>query len=397
MAATGIDRVELAYAEYLIAHESDRTWFCAYHPMGFIGLLHTDQAKWFVEALSRRWGGQTREDTQNRARLLQLSLLRWKRGSLPWGGITREKAIYLLVSHHHLTRPGVIGAVLKRWRADLIVMLHDLIPIEFPEYSRPREAARHVLRVQTIADFAHGVIVPADAVGRSLGNMLRGGAKADCQIWTIPHGVPDAVKTVTYQETTHTGREGDTPYFVCLGTIEPRKNHLLLLNLWRDMVKSEGGCVPRLLLIGKRGWENENVLDMLERCAALRGHVEELSGLSDEAVVSILRGARGLLFPTFAEGFGLPLAEALTLGVPSIVADIEVLREVGREIPCYLDPNDGIGWRAAIADFAAEGPVYRAQKALVANADYWGWTESVAASITKIDQVAVGAVNLHQG
>ena len=58
-------------------------------------------------------------------------------------------------------------------------------------------------------------------------------------------------------------------------------------------------------------------------------------------VASLLAGARALLFPSFAEGYGLPLAEALALGVPALCSDLPALREVGGEVPDYLDPLDG--------------------------------------------------------
>ncbi|OYW09404.1 MAG: hypothetical protein B7Z53_03015, partial [Rhodospirillales bacterium 12-71-4] len=142
------------------------------------------------------------------------------------------------------------------------------------------------------------------------------------------------------------------PYFVALGTIEPRKNHLLLLNLWRQFANTMGGAAPRLVVVGRRGWENENVLDMLERCSALDGLVRESGSLPDREVASLLRGARALLFPSFAEGFGLPLAESLALGVPALASDLPALREVGRQVPDYLDPLDGMSWRSAVLDYA---------------------------------------------
>jgi glycosyltransferase involved in cell wall biosynthesis len=152
------------------------------------------------------------------------------------------------------------------------------------------------------------------------------------------------------------------PGFVCIGTIEPRKNHLLLLHLWRQMAETLAPeRVPRLTIIGRRGWENEQVLDMLDRCPALKGHVEELNGCSDARMSGLLRGARALLLPSFAEGYGMPVAEALAMGTPVICSDLAALREVGGDVPDYLDPLDGPGWRATILDYAAGGPVHRAQ------------------------------------
>ena len=86
--------------------------------------------------------------------------------------------------------------------------------------------------------------------------------------------------------------------------------------------RRKAAAAPRLLLCGRRGWENENVLDLLERCEALRGLVLELGTLPDSRVTELLAGARALLFPSFAEGYGLPVAEALALGVPVLCSDL---------------------------------------------------------------------------
>ena len=169
------------------------------------------------------------------------------------------------------------------------------------------------------------------------------------------------------------------PYFVCLGTIEPRKNHLLLLNLWRHLAQTlEAGSVPRLIVIGRRGWENEQVVDMLERCPALKGHVEELNGCSDARMASLLRGARALLMPSFAEGYGMPVAEALSVGTPVICSDLPALREAGGEAPDYLSPLDGPGWQALILDHAGRGPLHAAQMQRLPRWHAPGWNEHIA-------------------
>jgi glycosyltransferase involved in cell wall biosynthesis len=109
---------------------------------------------------------------------------------------------------------------------------------------------------------------------------------------------------------------------------------------------------PLLVLIGQRGWETENVVDLLDRCPALRGVVIERNTLPDTAMVRLLRGARAMLLPSFAEGFGFPVIEALQLGLPVLCSDIAALRETGGIVPEYIDPLDGPGWRAAILDYA---------------------------------------------
>lgn len=151
-----------------------------------------------------------------------------------------------------------------------------------------------------------------------------------------------------------------------LGTIEPRKNHWFILHVWRRLIEQLGSAAPKLVVIGRRGWECENVIDMLERCANLRGTVIEEADCSDERLHAWLQHARALLFPSFVEGYGMPLVEALGLGVPVLASNLDVFREIAAEIPDYLDPLDGPGWAAGILNYARhDSPERTAQLARI--------------------------------
>jgi glycosyltransferase involved in cell wall biosynthesis len=182
-------------------------------------------------------------------------------------------------------------------------------------------------------------------------------------------------------------QSSDRPYFLCVGTIEPRKNHLLLFNLWRRLAETrEAHEVPRLLLVGRRGWENENAVDMLERCDALRGHVEECGSLSDRALQQLMSGARALLMPSFAEGFGMPVAEALQSGLPVLCSDLPALREASGGLASYLDPLDGIGWMNAILDYSRpQSPLRTAQVARIKGWSGPSWAEHIEVALSVID------------
>jgi glycosyltransferase involved in cell wall biosynthesis len=149
------------------------------------------------------------------------------------------------------------------------------------------------------------------------------------------------------------------PWFLCLGTIEPRKNHLLLLHVWRRLAETMPGKAPALVVVGRRGWENENIVDLLERGRGLAGLVHEHNALGDAQLAALLSGAQALLMPSFAEGFGMPVSEALAAGVPVIASDLAVYRESAGEVPLYLDPLDGPAWLKAVLDYADPGSKQR--------------------------------------
>ncbi|MEO0380334.1 MAG: glycosyltransferase, partial [Pseudomonadota bacterium] len=157
-----------------------------------------------------------------------------------------------------------------------------------------------------------------------------------------------------------TGTTERTPYFVCIGTIEPRKNHAFLLDIWDEM----GEQAPGLVIAGARGWKNEEVFDRLDALPA-NGPICEAAGLSDGALAALVEQSAGVLFPSHAEGFGLPATEAAACGVPIIVNDLQVLRELLGDIPIYACVSDRYLWINKINELAGVRPNARRQQPFV--------------------------------
>lgn len=151
-----------------------------------------------------------------------------------------------------------------------------------------------------------------------------------------------------------------------VGTIEGRKNHQLLLSVWKDLVarsmaSTSSSAVPRLVVVGRRGWQAEEVFALLDQ-HDFQGHVIEAGPQADAQLAQEIRGARALLFPSFAEGFGMPMVEALAAGVPVIASDLEVFREVGQGVPDLLPVSDVAAWRDAVLDYARPDSAARARQ-----------------------------------
>jgi glycosyltransferase involved in cell wall biosynthesis len=236
-------------------------------------------------------------------------------------------------------------ARLKKFGLKPLILVHDLIPLSHPEFCRPGEMDRHLSRMNNVLRFASGVITNSQITLDDLGGFAQKTAQP------IPPSVA-APLAAAQLPAPSSNRPFLHPYFIVLGTIEPRKNHLLLLHIWRKLIASLGEKAPHLLIIGQRGWECENVIDLLERCESLRGYVKELSTCSDADLATYLFHSQALLFPSFVEGYGMPLMEALTIGVPVIASDLPVFREIAGSIPDYLDPLDSIGWMKRIEAYA---------------------------------------------
>ncbi|GAC1551217.1 MAG: glycosyltransferase family 1 protein [Beijerinckiaceae bacterium] len=260
------------------------------------------------------------------------------RKALPQG------ARYINVSQFPLWIAAYFQWLEDRRDVKAVFFIHDILPIEMPEYFREAEYERHRRRLANLARFGAGALVTTEVVRQGLDAYLRTLGRADFPICVAP--IPVAPIFSTPSDPDPDLR--DTPYFVVCSTIEPRKNHLMLLHVWRELVRRDGPSAPKLVIVGNRGWKFEAVAAMLDRCHAIRGHVVEASGLATPALKRLLDGARALLMPSFAEGYGLPVVEALTAGVPVIASDIPVFREIGGERVRLISPLDGEAWLEAI-------------------------------------------------
>ncbi len=374
---SGVDRVEMAYARGLLAALGEELAFAAVHPSGLYGRLGRGAALSYLDELERRWACEEGGSGQRSL----VSVLPWLKALLPSSRGVGDSpgALYVQVSPHHLTRENQVANLLGRERARFVCLVHDLIPIEFPEYARPSGADLHCQRMACVANLADAVIANSAATGASFARWIEGGDARLRPGIAVPETHVALLGTEPVPEVAPWRFDDGRPYFLCLGTIEPRKNHLLLLHLWRALAETMPAVeIPRLVIVGRRGWENEQVLDMLERSPALQPHVTELSGCPDARLAGLLRGARALLMPSFAEGYGMPVAEALSVGTPVICSDLAAMREVGGDVPDYLDPLDGPNWRSVLLDHAAKGPLWQAQIARLADWHRPTWEEHMA-------------------
>lgn len=365
--ATGVDRVELAYARRALTRPPRQVGFAAIVGRRAVP-LDAGRVRAFLNELDAKWRGAPGDDRAMRTLAAKLdagaepaaaaddpkSDQARRRGmalraGAPLGlsrAAVRPGDIYVHVSHIRLDRPEVF-ARLKRDGARLTLLIHDLIPIRFPEYAKPGEGERHARRMTAAIETATTLIANSADTGRDLAAFAREIGREAPPIVVAPLGLeqgfaPDVPPLAAR-----------TPYFVTLGTIEPRKNHLLLLHVWRRLAERLGDAAPKLVIVGRRGWENEMVIDLLERSPGVKAHVIEANDLSDAALVSLIKGARALLFPSFAEGYGLPLAEALALGAPAIASDLPAFNEIAGDRVEFLAPLDGPAWERAVLDYCA--------------------------------------------
>jgi glycosyltransferase involved in cell wall biosynthesis len=249
---------------------------------------------------------------------------------------------YLCVSQYPLSVNGAYQWLEQRSDIKPVFFIHDLLPFTFPEFFKEPERDRHERRMGNLSRHGAAALVTTQVVKSELQTELqrRGRGNMPIHISTVPL----AQSFLKQPKSQHKAQS----YFIMCGTIEPRKNHLMILQVWRALSAKLGSATPKLVLVGARGWENENVVDLLERSPAIRKHVLEVNGISTPDVASLMAGARALLMPSFGEGYGLPVAEALALGIPVIASDIPVFHEIASSRVTHISPLNGEGWMSAI-------------------------------------------------
>ena len=384
--ATGIDRIDLAFATHFFTgpgsceavrygwgppRKIDRAWAVEFTRAAQRIWKHPQARR--IEALWAWLDSEAEKPTFDFAQADapdgRRRWLRWlgyfmgdPRGSVPKG------AIYINVAYHRFEQPRFFAWLATRPDVCGVFMVHDLLPLDYPEYFEVGEVAKFRARIATALRYGRAFLVSTEAVRQRLQREIAAQGLPPRPIWArhFPSPLTDFAPTER--------RVVKRPYFVMVGTIEPRKNHLLILQIWRALARS-AEMPPRLVIVGARGWENEQVLDMLDRCEALVPHVLEIQKLSSSELAQLIAGARALLAPSFDEGYGLPIVEALSLGTPVVASDCEAIREVAQGCARLLSPLDGIAWAAEIERLAMDDAYFARAQADAADFSPPSWSD----------------------
>jgi len=368
-ATTGIDRVDLAYARHFLNNPSQpclSTQYGLYRPHVLGAGQSSRLLEYFEEA-------QREHDVSDTADwLLLLSRLSGAPGSVPssaegpkfpgrnpwihfarqtglrifwdWKATIPEGAIYLSVAQHAFEHDRFFRWLDERRDVRPVFFVHDLLPLDFPEFFPAGYKERFQRRVGTMCR-ASALITSSQAVADRVRSEFDAHNRHNVPIHVepLPSPLEDSPPIAS------SARISGDPYFLMIGTIEPRKNHDLILHIWRTLA-DRPDFRARLVLVGKQGWETEQTMREIDLTPELQGRVLRVSGLSPAHLKELIRGATALLMPSFAEGYGLPIVEALSLGVPAICSDIPVFHEVSQGKARFRKLIDGLGWRDDIVE-----------------------------------------------
>jgi glycosyltransferase involved in cell wall biosynthesis len=390
---TGIDRVELAYLNWLIL-EPTECFGLVRTSLGYV-LLDREGMAGFRDRVEGtiHWGrtdawsllSQRKPLFRRRAeadlRRLHLErcrprmLAKMLRKHVPHG------CVYLNVGHNNFT-DRVIAAFKQGLQAQISVLLHDTIPLDLPKFQRPKTVDKFRSFLKRVSQSADLVICNSEVTEQDAIRFMEIWGRVPVTI--VAHS--GTIPTIPDLRELPVGLGIHEPFFLTIGTIEPRKNHAFLLDLWEKMEREHpAGKVPQLVICGSRGWNNEQVFQRLDKTPMRGKQIIEVPGLSDAAIAALMARTSGVLFPSFAEGYGLPAVEAVAAGAPLVCNDLPVFREILDDIPIYAPVSDSYLWSTTIMGLAKGN---RAEKATGGGTDITYQVPSWAAHFNAVLKVS---------
>ena len=247
--------------------------------------------------------------------------------------------------HVDLVHAPSLAVPPRAGRAPLIVTVHDVAALLFPETYPLRGRWFHRRGLSATARRADLVIAPTQAAADEIVGQTRIRPE---RIRIVPHGVAlGRVSHGVVAATRSTLGLGDDPYVLWVGTLEPRKNLPLLLHAFGAAIRA--GVTERLVIVGPPGWKGAP--RAVEAAASPLGDRLCFTGpLRADRLAALYRGASLFAFPSLHEGFGLPVLEAMAQEVPVLCSDIPVLREVAGNGARFVPATDVDAWAEALVE-----------------------------------------------
>jgi glycosyltransferase involved in cell wall biosynthesis len=234
-------------------------------------------------------------------------------------------------------------------------MLYDLLPLTHPQFflqGHPLIFSDWLMRMNKAVDLvvACSEQTKQDYLATSI---ERGQTPARVSIVRLAHEYLESPQSDVFaplyeKVSTPVLFAARLPYALCVGTTEVRKNNFGLIQIWDKFRRKHGSALPRLIFAGRRGWMNEDFENYLRRNCDLQDYVKIVDSPSDDELGYLYRNCLFTLFPSFCEGWGLPIGESLWFGRPAITSNLSSMPEVAGDYADYADPYDPASLEAAI-------------------------------------------------
>lgn len=197
----------------------------------------------------------------------------------------------------------------------------------------------------------------------------------------------DANSDIELQIESLAGLDINDKFVMFVSTIDVRKNHSLLLMLWKGLIKEYGDAVPKLVLVGSIGWRGNEAINILNANPELQEKVLMLHGIKDSTLDWLYKHCMFTVFPSRYEGWGLPVAESCRYGKFCLASDAGSLPEVAPGCAEYIDPLDCIEWYKALQKYCFDTELLAAKTALAKQYQVTNWHHTAQQVVDAIENV----------
>lgn len=271
-----------------------------------------------------------------------------------------------------------------------VQLVHDLFAIDRPDWTHPQFG--HVIAGEfgRLAPHVDRWLATSEFVRSTLSDYLAVHALQERPIDVIPMGwyavgAPSGNADLDHGQQV-LGKYGlsGKKYILHVGTVEPRKNLMSLIEVMSDLRKRSSTPIPYCVLVGRQGWRSEAIQRHLESTQFEDGMVVWLKNVSDHELGALYHGAQFAVVPSTIEGWGLPIRESLAHGLPCIASRAGGMEEAGQDLAAYFDPDDADGLKTAIAywignEEALQHTRARLERHFKSEANSLGWDAAGAA------------------
>jgi glycosyltransferase involved in cell wall biosynthesis len=225
------------------------------------------------------------------------------------------------------------------------VLIYDLIPVLHPEFSPKSFNRLYGKKLLALSQFAHSYFAISKCTANDLHQyLLSSDKRTKASIVTIPlaQEFPEWTALAVVKTNIHRQIEAFSQgaFVLCVGTVEQRKNPLALLAVWQRLVKEHGAAIPKLVFAGKSGWHIDGFKSIMTKTNCLDGQVVHIEDANDVELNLMLQNCLFTTYPSFYEGWGLPIGEALWFGKTCVTSSRSSMPEAGGDMCLYADPND---------------------------------------------------------
>ena len=341
--AVGVIRVEREFVRWALEHDPQGSRFCVYDPARAAFLqVGAAQVRQALDGHADAAPADTGEAIQPSRGDAFISL------GLDWDTLDHA-ALWALKARHHLR---------------VTLACYDLIPTRHPEYfDGVHPPGRFDAYLTDMAWCADEVVCISDHTRQDLQRFLAKAGAPTPRLHTIRLGCD---LPTTCDDAPVVPR--DRPFVLYVSTLERRKNHALLLRVWRALRRH--GQAPRephrLVLVGMRGWGVDDWMADLQADPSLQQDVQVLSHLTDGQLAALYRDCAFTVYPSWIEGWGLPVVESLAHGRLCVASNTSSLPEAGAGWAEHLDPADDAAWVARLAELMTQPSQLQAINARIA-------------------------------